>query len=61
MPNISGNLPDLPVNSVILDPSYPNTLYVGTDVGAYVTYNGGGELVAARRMACRTSRSGRWT
>ena len=40
--NISGNLPDLPVNSVILDPSYPNTLYVGTDVGTYVTYNRGG-------------------
>jgi uncharacterized repeat protein (TIGR01451 family) len=40
--NISGNLPDLPVNSVILDPSYPNTLYVGTDVGVYVTYNRGG-------------------
>jgi uncharacterized repeat protein (TIGR01451 family) len=40
--DISGNLPDVPVNSVILDPSYPNTLYVGTDVGAFVTYNGGG-------------------
>ncbi len=40
--NISGNLPDLPVNSIILDPSYPNTLYVGTDVGTYVTYNRGG-------------------
>jgi uncharacterized repeat protein (TIGR01451 family) len=39
--NISGNLPDIPVNSVILDPSYPNTLYVGTDVGVFVTYNGG--------------------
>lgn len=39
--DISGNLPDLPVNSVILDPSYPNTLYVGTDIGAFVTYNGG--------------------
>lgn len=39
--NISQGLPDLPVNTVILDPSYPNTLYVGTDVGAYVTYNGG--------------------
>jgi photosystem II stability/assembly factor-like uncharacterized protein len=39
--NISKGLPDLPVNTVILDPSYPNTLYVGTDVGAYVTYNGG--------------------
>ena len=39
--NISKGLPDLPVNSVILDPSYANTLYVGTDVGAYVTYDGG--------------------
>jgi uncharacterized repeat protein (TIGR01451 family) len=39
--NISGNLPDAPVNSVVLDPSYPNTLYVGTDVGNFVTYNGG--------------------
>jgi photosystem II stability/assembly factor-like uncharacterized protein len=39
--NISGNLPDSPVNSVILDPSYPNTLYVGTDVGPFVSYNGG--------------------
>ncbi|HEV2951923.1 MAG TPA: hypothetical protein VGZ51_07460, partial [Actinomycetota bacterium] len=39
--NITGNLPDVPLNSVILDPSYPNTLYVGNDVGAFVTYNGG--------------------
>ena len=29
------------MNSIILDPSYPNTLYAGTDVGAFVTYNGG--------------------
>jgi uncharacterized repeat protein (TIGR01451 family) len=39
--DISGNLPDVPVNSVILDPSYANTLYAGTDVGPFVTYNGG--------------------
>jgi uncharacterized repeat protein (TIGR01451 family) len=39
--DISGNLPDSPVNSVVLDPSFPNTLYVGTDVGPFVTYNGG--------------------
>jgi uncharacterized repeat protein (TIGR01451 family) len=39
--DISGNLPDAPANSIILDPSYPNTLYVGTDVGPFVTYNGG--------------------
>jgi uncharacterized repeat protein (TIGR01451 family) len=39
--DISGNLPDSPVNSVILDPSFANTLYVGTDVGPFVTYDGG--------------------
>jgi uncharacterized repeat protein (TIGR01451 family) len=39
--NISGNLPDVPVNSLILDPSYANTLYAGTDVGPLVTYDGG--------------------
>lgn len=39
--DISGNLPDVPVNSIILDPSFANTLYVGTDVGPFVTYNGG--------------------
>jgi uncharacterized repeat protein (TIGR01451 family) len=39
--DISGNLPDNPVNSITLDPSYPNTLYAATDVGPFVTYNGG--------------------
>jgi uncharacterized repeat protein (TIGR01451 family) len=39
--NITGDLPNAPVNSIVLDPSYPNTLYAGTDVGAFVTYNGG--------------------
>ena len=39
--NISGDLPDAPVNSLVLDPSYPNTLYAATDVGPFVTYNGG--------------------
>ncbi|HZK75164.1 MAG TPA: hypothetical protein VFD88_14335 [Clostridia bacterium] len=39
--DISGNLPDNPVNSITLDPAYPNTLYAATDVGPFVTYNGG--------------------
>ncbi len=39
--DISGNLPDNPVNSLVLDPSYPNTLYAGTDVGGFVTFDGG--------------------
>ena len=39
--DITGNLPDSPVNSIILDPAYANTLYVGTDVGNFVTSDGG--------------------
>jgi photosystem II stability/assembly factor-like uncharacterized protein len=39
--DVSANLPDSPVNSIILDPSYANTLYAGTDVGAFVTHDGG--------------------
>ena len=39
--NITGDLPNAPVNSLLIDPAYPNTLYAGTDVGAFVTYNGG--------------------
>ncbi len=44
--DVSGDLPDVPVNSVILDPSYPNTLYVGTDIGPFVTNNGGKDWTA---------------
>jgi uncharacterized repeat protein (TIGR01451 family) len=39
--DISGNLPDTPVNSIVLDPSYPNTLYAATDVGPFMTRDGG--------------------
>ena len=36
--DISGNLPDLPMWSITLDPQTPNrTLYVGTDAGVYVS------------------------
>jgi hypothetical protein len=40
--NISGNLPDLPVWSIAIDPR-PSThvLYIGTDNGAYVSYDQG--------------------
>ena len=37
----SGNLPDVPANTVVIDPSDPNTIYVGTDVGTFVSTNGG--------------------
>ncbi|HLK22603.1 MAG TPA: hypothetical protein VKT81_26840 [Bryobacteraceae bacterium] len=39
--DISGNLPDLPVNSLAVDPDLPDTLYIGTDAGVMVTTNGG--------------------
>ena len=39
--DVSGNLPDDPVNSLTIDPSYPNTLYAATDIGPFVTFNGG--------------------
>ncbi|MHB8540949.1 MAG: WD40/YVTN/BNR-like repeat-containing protein [Candidatus Acidiferrales bacterium] len=43
---IDGNLPDTPVNDVVVDPTPPNgvadsTLYVATDVGVFVTTTGG--------------------
>src|SRR4051794_12161651 len=39
--NVTGNLPDNPVNSLQLDPSDPQTVFAGTDVGSFVTHNGG--------------------
>jgi hypothetical protein len=39
--NISGNLPDVPHQSVVIDPLYPQNIYVGNDLGVYVTTNGG--------------------
>lgn len=37
--DISGNLPDTPVDAIVVDPNVPNTLYIGTDVGAFTTGN----------------------
>lgn len=39
--DVSANLPDIPVNAIVVDPAGPNTLYVGTDVGVFRTTNGG--------------------
>ncbi len=39
--DISGDLPDTPADSVVLDPSLLHTLYLATDTGVYVTTNGG--------------------
>lgn len=37
--DISGNLPNISVNAVALDPNDSNTIYVGTDAGVYRTTN----------------------
>jgi hypothetical protein len=41
--NISGNLKDVPVNSVLVDPVEPNDVYVATDAGVWITSDGGSE------------------
>ncbi|MGH9839997.1 MAG: hypothetical protein ACREEM_14530, partial [Blastocatellia bacterium] len=43
--DISGNLPDVPVTSVALNPSSPNTIYLGTDLGVFQTTDGGATWV----------------
>ncbi|RMB58594.1 glycosyl hydrolase [Dokdonia sinensis] len=44
--DISGNIPMSPVNVIVEDPKKDNIIYVGTDNGAYVSINNGGEYHA---------------
>ena len=39
--DISSNLPDAPVNAFAVDPVEPARLYLGNDVGMYVSFNSG--------------------
>jgi len=39
--DISSNLPDAPVNAFAVDPVDPTRLYLGNDVGMYVSFNSG--------------------
>jgi hypothetical protein len=41
--NITNNLPDVPVNDIVIDPNIANdqTIYIATDVGVFGTANGG--------------------
>ncbi|MFH1764187.1 MAG: hypothetical protein ABIF09_08350 [Gemmatimonadota bacterium] len=41
--SIVANIPSGPVNVIKEDPENPEVLYVGTDLGVYVTMNGGGQ------------------
>ncbi len=37
--DISGNLPEVPVNDIIVDPENNSKLYIATDVGTFVTHD----------------------
>jgi uncharacterized repeat protein (TIGR01451 family) len=39
--DVSGNLPNVPATSIVVDPALANTLYVSTDIGVFSTRNGG--------------------
>lgn len=39
--DISGDLPNTPVNDIVVDSLFPNTLYIATDVGVFRSTNGG--------------------
>ena len=39
--NITGTLPDVPHQCVVADPLYPQNVYIGNDLGVYVTTNSG--------------------
>jgi photosystem II stability/assembly factor-like uncharacterized protein len=43
--SITGNLPDAPVNDLVVDPARPGTLYAATDLGVFETRNLGGTWV----------------
>jgi photosystem II stability/assembly factor-like uncharacterized protein len=39
--DLSGNLPDTPIDSILVDPALLNTIYAATDTGVYYTTNNG--------------------
>jgi photosystem II stability/assembly factor-like uncharacterized protein len=39
--DIGSGLPDIPASAVEVDPDYPEVIYVGTDLGVYISVNGG--------------------
>ncbi len=62
--DVSGNLPDLPVNAVLIESGTPDNIYIGTDLGAFVstdaaatwsTFNDGLPLVAVFDLAINST------
>ena len=44
--DISGNLPNIPTNCLLIDPQNANTIYVGTDIGVFISTAGGNTWVS---------------
>jgi hypothetical protein len=38
--DVTGDLPDAPTSAVIVDPAFPDEIYVGNDVGVFVSRDG---------------------
>jgi hypothetical protein len=38
--DVSANLPDVPVNAILIEPGTPSIVYIGTDLGAFVSTDG---------------------
>ncbi|HLH07684.1 MAG TPA: hypothetical protein VKW78_10630 [Terriglobales bacterium] len=51
--SIDNGLPDVPANDIVVGPGLPNTLYVATDVGVFVTTDGGALDGAAPHVIVR--------
>lgn len=45
--NITGNLPNIPVNAIVVDPDAAGTLYVATDVGVFYSTDNGASWAEA--------------
>jgi len=46
-PAPTGDLPNIPANSIVFDPEFQNIMYVGTDIGVFQSVNGGTNWVEA--------------
>ena len=42
---VAGDLPNIPVNSIVFDPEFQNILYIGTDIGVFQSVNGGANWI----------------
>ncbi|MGH7598227.1 MAG: fibronectin type III domain-containing protein [bacterium] len=39
--NVTNNLPNVPCNTIVIDPAHPEVVYIGTDLGVYVSVDAG--------------------